>query len=57
MAHTMEGEHTQQVWLTDAELETVTKAVRLYRNQLLYWMLPETRARAEALQKRLEELQ
>jgi len=53
----MEGEHTQQVWLTDAELETVTKAVRLYRNQLLYWMLPETRARAEALQKRLEELQ
>jgi hypothetical protein len=50
------GEHEQQVWLSDAQIDLLTKAVKLYRNQLLDWTLPETRARAEELQRLLEEL-
>ena len=56
MAHDLAGEHTQQVWLTDSELELVLKAVRLYQNQLLDWTLPATRERAERLRARLEEI-
>ena len=56
MAKNRAGEHTQQVWLTDSELELVLKAVRLYQNQLLDWTLPATRERAERLRARLEEI-
>ena len=56
MSHTSEGEHTQEVWLTDRELDIARRALRLYLYYVIDWTSPEMRALAEKLRDRLEAL-
>jgi hypothetical protein len=49
-----DGEHVQQIWLSDSELELVKEAIGLYLTVDEHWPSDEVRAKAEALSRRLE---